>query len=94
MEQMNLVLDFILIAASIWMIVSIKNLGGMFGKSYVNIAWGSILLGLAHAIETVTFEMLQWDIVLVELIHRLIVLAGFVLIICGFYCVRSALKAQ
>lgn len=84
MEQINILLDLILIAAAVWMIFVIKGTDGVVGKAFSLIAWGVILLGLAHVIETITFEVLHLHIALVELLHRLIVLAGFVVLILGF----------
>lgn len=81
---MNLFLDFVLIASSIWMIGAVKSFGGILGKAFDIITWGAVILGLAHIIETITFEVLKWDTDLVEFVHRLIVLAGFILVTIGF----------
>jgi len=84
METMNLVLDIILIVASVWMVAIVTGYGGVIGKAFTVIAWGAIILGLAHFIETITFKVFGLPQDLVELSHRLIVLFGFMLIVLGF----------
>ena len=84
MELFIQILDYVLIGAAIWAIFVARGMGGLIGRAFGFMMWGMILLGIAHISETITFEMLKWDIDLVELVHRLIVLAGFVLLIMGF----------
>jgi len=84
METLNLILDFVLIIASVWMVTIVAGYGGMIGKAFTLIGWGAIILGIAHFVETITFKLLGLSPELVELTHRLIVLAGFMLIVFGF----------
>ncbi|MDP3795127.1 MAG: hypothetical protein Q8R13_04355 [bacterium] len=84
MEQLNFILDFVIIAAAIWTIVAVKGLGGFVGKAFGTMTLGMVFLGIAHLLETVTFEMLAWPVDLVEFVHRLIVLAGVAFITLGF----------
>jgi hypothetical protein len=83
-ETVNLMLDFVLIAAAVWMVFVIRNIGGITGRAFQLVAWGGIILGFAHILETITFEVLRLDVGTVELLHRTIVLAGIVLIVLGF----------
>lgn len=86
MEQANVILDFVLIFVAIWMIFAARSsgLGGVIGTTLTFITIGALVLGLAHLIETITVEQLGWDIVLVELVHRILILAGFVFLAIGF----------
>ena len=77
-------LDYVLIVVAIWAILVARGLGGLIGQAFAFMVWGMVFLGIAHISETVTFEYLKWDITVVELVHRLIVLVGFVLLILGF----------
>ncbi len=80
----NLILDFVLVAASIWMVVEARGLGGIVGTSINRITLGAIVLGFAHLIATFGTGTLHLDQPLNNFIHRLIVLLGFVLLVAGF----------
>lgn len=86
MEQANVILDFVLIFVAIWMIFAARRsgLGGVIGTTLTFITIGALVLGLAHLIETITVEQLGWDIVLVELVHRVLILVGFIFLAFGF----------
>jgi hypothetical protein len=88
-EQVIIILDFVLIAAALWAIFAVRGLGGLIGKAFTLMLGGMLLLGIAHISETLTFEVLGWAVDLVELTHRLIVLAGFVLLTLGFGKIRA-----
>ena len=84
MDSLNLILDFILVFAGIGMILATRDLSSSMSKSLNLIAFGALALGFAHLIETITFLALpSWDTDALEVIHRFIVLAGFVLLILG-----------
>lgn len=86
MEIVNIAFDFVLIGVAIWMIVVVRGsgLGGVMGTTLTNITIGAIVLGVAHLIETLTFEVFNLqDIALGEFLHRAIVLTGFVFLILG-----------
>jgi hypothetical protein len=85
MSAFNLVLDFVLIAAAVWMIVTVRGLGGVIGKGLNLITIGALILGMAHLISTglrafITFP----DLTVESFIHRLIVLVGFIVLVVGF----------
>ena len=84
MELSIKILDYTLIATAIWAIFAARGVEGLIGRAFGFMVWGMIFLGIAHVSETLVFEILHWDIALVELVHRLIVLLGFVLLIIGF----------
>ncbi|MFN8372778.1 MAG: hypothetical protein U0694_07860 [Anaerolineae bacterium] len=81
---MNLIMDFVLVAASIWMVVEARGIGGIVGTSINRIVLGAIVLGFAHLIATAGTSVLHLDGPLNNFIHRLIVLLGFVLLVAGF----------
>lgn len=86
MEVANIALDFVLFFCAIWMIVAVRGsgLGGVVGGSLTTISIGAIVLGIAHIAETITFEVIKLENVpLGELIHRGIVLVGFILLVIG-----------
>jgi hypothetical protein len=86
MGIVNIGFDVVLIGVAIWMIMVVKNsgLGGVMGNTLNLITIGAIILGVAHLLETVTFELIKFDDVAVyETIHRIIVLTGFVFLILG-----------
>lgn len=84
MENINLILDLLLLAMAAWMTSIVTGYGGFIGKAFNLIGWGVIVLGIAHLAETVMFRALGVETVIVEFVHRLIILAGFLLIIHGF----------
>lgn len=87
----NLIFDFILVAASIWMVLAIRGIGGLVGRSLSLIVIGAIVLGFAHLIATFAgperFNL--FDGPTNNVVHRVIVLAGFVLLAFGFRQIRA-----
>ena len=81
---LNLIMDFVLVAASVWMVMEARGIGGIVGTSMTRIVIGAIILGVAHLIATFAPSVLGIDPALNNFIHRLIVLAGFVLLVAGF----------
>jgi hypothetical protein len=80
----NVILDFVLVAASIWMVIEARGIGGIVGTSINRIVLGAIVLGFAHLIATLGSNVLHLEGPLNNFIHRLIVLLGFVLLVAGF----------
>ena len=95
LEPFILALDGILILTSIWMAVLAGrlSLGGALGKTVGLVVWGAIVLGLAHAAET-TFDLVfGMPTPLNELTHRLIILAGFLLLSLGLGSLASSIRS-
>lgn len=88
-KTLNFILDFVLIAASIWMLLSVRGIGGIVGQSLTLIIAGAIVLGLAHLLATLASQILGWDATFNNFIHRLVVLLGFILLAFGFQRVRQ-----
>ncbi len=77
----NIVLDIILIVASIWMVVTVRGIGGVMGKTLTYIVVGTVILGIAHLVATLTGTLFgAWN----GTIHRAFVLVGFVVLVFGF----------
>jgi hypothetical protein len=89
MSNVNFVLDFVLVAAAIWMVLAVRGLGGVVGKTLNLITIGAIVLGLAHLLATLQHRMFPIEASLESFIHRMIVLVGFVLLVFGFQQVRQ-----
>jgi hypothetical protein len=94
LATINLLLDFVLVAASIWMVIVVRGIGGIVGRSLNLIVAGAIVLGIAHLVATFAGpgRLSLFDGTTNNFIHRLIVLIGFVLLVYGFRQIR-AIKA-
>ncbi len=84
LSNLNFIFDFVLVAAAIWMIIAVRGVGGIFGRTLSWIVAGAIILGIAHLLATLGTRVLNIEGNLNQLIHRLIVLAGFVVLVVGF----------
>lgn len=87
----NIVLDFVLVAAAIWMVIVVRGIGGIVGRSLNLIVAGAIVLGIAHVVATFAGpgQLGIFDGTTNNFVHRLIVLAGFVLLVFGFRQIRT-----
>jgi hypothetical protein len=87
----NLVLDFVLVAAAVWMVMVVRGIGGIVGRSLNLIVAGAIVLGIAHLIATFAgpSRLAIFDGPTNDFVHRLIVLVGFVLLVFGFRQIRA-----
>ncbi len=87
----NIVLDFVLVAAAIWMVIVVRGIGGIVGRSLNLIVAGAIVLGIAHVVATFAGpdQLMIFDGPTNNFVHRLIVLAGFVLLVFGFRQIRA-----
>lgn len=86
-QIINVVLDIILIVAAIWMVVTVRGIGGVVGKTLNYIVIGTVILGIAHLVATITGRLGIFVIDGVDYdgtIHRVFVLAGFVVLVYGF----------
>jgi hypothetical protein len=91
LSGINLVLDFVLVAAAVWMVLVVRGIGGIVGRSLNLIVAGALVLGVAHLIATFAGpdRLGIFDGPTNNFIHRLIVLAGFVLLVFGFRQIRA-----
>lgn len=87
---LNLVLDIVLVLASIWMVFTIRGLGGIVGRTLTFIVIGTVILGAAHLQATLTDDFfIIGDTDYDNTVHRLVVLVGFVFLVVGFRQLRS-----
>ncbi len=85
LEGFNIAMDLLLVAISIWMVRIARSMevGGAVGKTVNLVVGGAIVLGLAHLIETLLGAFANLTVGQNELIHRVIILVGFVCLAIG-----------
>lgn len=84
----NVILDIILVVASLWMLMTIRGIGGIMGKTLTFIVIGAVILGAAHLLATLTGPVVN-NGPLNNVIHRVVVLIGFVFLAFGFRQLRA-----
>lgn len=84
-ELFNTSMDVLLLLVSFWMAFTARkmNMGGAVGKTISLVVYGAVVLGLAHLAETILSGVFNVPNDLNELIHRIIVLTGFILLTVG-----------
>ncbi len=90
METIAFVLDIFLVIAGVAAYLARPRIGGQLAKGLQTLTTGIMLLGFAHLIETLLFFFFNVDRPLNEVIHRLLVAAGFIFVIIGFARMRGA----
>jgi hypothetical protein len=92
-ELINTTMDFILLIVSFWMALTARkmNMGGAVGKTISLVVYGAIVLGLAHLAETILSNFFNVPNDPNELIHRGIVLLGFILLTVGLRSLGQSL---
>lgn len=86
MEAINFAIDIVLIICGVLATWYAWNIGGSIGHGSLKLmAGGFLVLGLAHFAETLVF-LLMTDLPIEsgEIIHRVFVLAGFIMILIGY----------
>ncbi len=88
-------LDFVLIAAGFWMANTARQMQmrGAVGSTLRQVSIGAVVLGFAHLIETVLFEVFDVGTEANELVHRVIILIGFLFIANGLRQFARSLKS-
>ena len=91
LSTINVIMDIILVLASLWMVFVVRGIGGIVGSSLTLIVTGAIILGFAHLITTLgSAQFLNlFDPTLNDFIHRVVVLIGFVVLVFGFRRIRG-----
>ena len=63
------------------MVYSVRGVGGVVGKTLSWIVVGTVILGVAHLLATLTGSLFApWG----GSVHRVVVLVGFLLVVMGF----------
>lgn len=92
LQTISLILDLIVAIATVAMFLARPRIGGEFGRGMRILVIGFLVLGVAFVTETLLFLMSRISIEANEIVHRLLIGLGFVLIIWGFGVMRRALK--
>ncbi len=92
LELISFTLDILLIVAAVLAYWSRPRIGGELAKGLRILLIGVIVLGMAHFIETGLFGWFNIERQANEIIHRLIIVAGFVFVIWGFAMMRKAFE--
>ena len=93
MATVNTIFDFVLILLAIWMVIVVRGLGGVIGRGLNWITVGALVLGIAHLLDTFLRTLpLGWDGTTYSFAHRIVVFAGFVLLIVGFQQIQTIKK--
>ena len=90
METIAFVLDIILVIAAFAAYLARPRIGGQLAKGMRLLTTGLLVLGFAHLIETLFFTLLFVDRPLNEVVHRLLVVVGFIFVTVGFIRMRKA----
>ncbi len=77
------------------MVFVVRGLGGVIGKGLNWITIGALVLGIAHLLDTFMRAVIgaSLDAATYSFIHRIVVLAGFVILVVGFQQIQSIKKS-
>ncbi len=80
----NLILDATIVVLSLWVLQILIGYGGLIGRALTLIGSGTVIIGVAQIIETIMNQWLTSDPLAIELIHRIILVIGFIYIVWGY----------
>lgn len=85
-EIISVTFDLVLLFGGILAMRYAKMIGGSVGRnSMAYMAFGFFMLAIAHLSETVLIKLsLDVDVVILEVIHRLIVFVAFIMLIISY----------
>jgi hypothetical protein len=92
LQLVSFILDGLLVLAAIAAYLARPRLGGELAKGLRILMSGVMLLGFAHLTETLMFVVFSLSLQVNEIIHRLLVGAGIVLVMLGFIIMRRAFE--
>lgn len=92
LQLISLALDILLVVAAIVSYLARPRIGGQLAKGMRVLLAGVIVLGFAHLIETGMFVIFNVPTQINEIVHRLLVGSGIVLVILGFVIMRRAFE--
>lgn len=92
LHYISLFLDGLLVAAALVTYLARPRIGGQLAKGLRIILIGVMILGLAHLVETVLLETGVVSLDVNEVIHRALVVTGYVFVIAGFFVMRRAFE--
>ena len=90
LSTLNVIMDIVLVLASLWMVFTVRGIGGIVGSSLTLLVSGAIILGFAHLIATLgsAAYLNLFDANTNNFVHRIIVLIGFIVLVFGFRRLR------
>ena len=90
LSTFNVIMDVVLVLASLWMVWVVRGIGGIVGSSLTLLVSGAIILGFAHLIATLgsAAYLNLFDAPTNNFVHRIIVLIGFIVLVFGFRRIR------
>jgi hypothetical protein len=91
-QSVSLILDILLVAAAVVAFWARPRIGGLLARGLRVLMAGVVVLGLAHLVETALFVAFNLNTSLNEILHRLLVVAGLILVIAGFVIMRRAFE--
>jgi hypothetical protein len=91
-QLVSFILDIVLIIAAILSYLARPKIGGEIARGLRVLMAGVMILGFAHLIETGLFILLNLELQVNEILHRLLVMAGFAFVIWGFVIMRRAFQ--
>ncbi len=95
MESLQLIsfaLDIVLVVVAVVAFWARPRIGGELAKGLRLLLAGLMFLGFAHLVETIMFVTFNVGTQANEIIHRLLIGFGFVLVIQGFLIMRRAFE--
>lgn len=90
LDIIALSLDILLVGAAVVAFMARPRVGGEMARGLRVLMAGVIVLGLAHLIETGLFELFDLAQKPNEVVHRLVVGVGFIMVIAGFLIMKRA----
>ena len=84
MKNITLFFDLLITILSIWALLKLTSYGGIIGRYLSMVGYGLIIIGLSQIFETISLNFINANVSLVEIIHRIILLLGLVLVAWGF----------
>ena len=84
MEQITFCIDVIVLVVTLWTLFKIASSGKVVAGMFRMIGVGVVLIGLAQVVETAGLTYTTVSVSLVEIINRLLLLVGLLLIAFSF----------
>lgn len=85
LHLLSYTIDLVLIGVGIWMAYTASDLrvAGAMGNTIRRFSVGAIVLGMAHFVETLLGQVFDLSFEVNELVHRVIILIGFLVLVSG-----------
>ena len=84
MENITILFDILIALLSIWVLFKLIGYGGSIGKSLSFVGYGIVIIGISQIIETLGLIFIDSNVFDVHIIHRSILVVGFIFLALGF----------